>query len=75
MAGATNLVVSSPTLLQAHVAALRAKGRQDQFFIQKFVSEPEYSIDTLMSLDAKPLQAVVRRRSVVRGGRVHDDGG
>jgi carbamoyl-phosphate synthase large subunit len=68
MAGVANLVVSSPTLLQAHVAVLRAEGRQDQFFVQKLVSEPEYSIDTLMSLDAKPLQAVVRRRSVVRGG-------
>jgi len=67
-AGVPNLVVSSLPLLQAHVAALTAEGRQDHFFIQQFVSEPEYSIDTLMSLDAKPLQAVVRRRSVVRGG-------
>ena len=36
--------------------------------IQEQVNDPEYSIDVLSGLDGQPLQAVVRRRMVVRGG-------
>jgi carbamoyl-phosphate synthase large subunit len=36
--------------------------------IQEQVNDPEYSIDVLSGLDGQPLQAVVRRRVVVRGG-------
>ncbi len=67
-AGAHNLYIDNPTLLVAYANALEGQGINNNFFIQDAVTLPEYSIDTLLSLDAKPLQAVVRRRLVVRGG-------
>ena len=36
--------------------------------IQPLIEAPEYSVDVLMDMDARPLQAVVRRRLAVRGG-------
>lgn len=36
--------------------------------VQEFIAAPEYSIDVLMDLDGRPLQAVARRRIAVRAG-------
>lgn len=36
--------------------------------VQEFRAEPEYSIDVLMDLDGQPLQALARRRLLVRAG-------
>jgi carbamoyl-phosphate synthase large subunit len=36
--------------------------------IQDFVEADEYTVDTLMDLEGKPIQAVARRRLLVRGG-------
>jgi carbamoyl-phosphate synthase large subunit len=36
--------------------------------IQDFIEAEEYTVDTLMDLEGKPLQAVARRRLLVRGG-------
>lgn len=46
------------TLLELHPDAV----------VQPFVDAPEYSVDVLMDFQAQPVQAVVRRRLVVRGG-------
>jgi carbamoyl-phosphate synthase large subunit len=51
--------------------ARRAEAPQDfgpDLLVQDFATDPEYSIDVLMDLDARPLQAVVRERLVVRDG-------
>jgi carbamoyl-phosphate synthase large subunit len=36
--------------------------------IQDFIDADEYTVDTLMDLEGRPLQAVARRRLLVRGG-------
>lgn len=46
--------------------ALRAL--HSDLLVQDYVGDAEYSIDVLSDFDGKPLQAVVRRRLVVRGG-------
>jgi len=55
-------VVKTPEMLAA-LAPLAA-----EMILQEQVTDPEYSIDVLSSLQGQPLQAVVRRRVVVRGG-------
>lgn len=55
-------VVKTPEMLAA-LAPLAA-----DMILQEQVTDPEYSIDVLSSLQGQPLQAVVRRRVVVRGG-------
>jgi carbamoyl-phosphate synthase large subunit len=40
----------------------------DELIVQEMVTDPEYSIDVLSSFEGRALQAVVRRRLVVRGG-------
>jgi carbamoyl-phosphate synthase large subunit len=57
----TGLVRSS-----ARLAALRAEC--PALLVQLGMAAPEYSIDTLLDWDGRPLQAVVRRRLRVRGG-------
>ena len=39
-----------------------------ELVIQDFVEADEYTVDTLMDLEGNPLQAVARRRLLVRGG-------
>jgi carbamoyl-phosphate synthase large subunit len=51
---------------QAMLSALDGQARG--LIIQEMVTDPEYSIDVLSSFDGQALQAVVRRRLVVRGG-------
>jgi carbamoyl-phosphate synthase large subunit len=55
-------VVTTPEMM----AALESMA--DELIIQEMVTDPEYSIDVLSSFEGKALQAVVRRRLVVRGG-------
>ena len=55
-------VVKTPEML----AALEPMA--DELIIQEMVTDPEYSIDVLSSFEGEALQAVVRRRLVVRGG-------
>jgi carbamoyl-phosphate synthase large subunit len=38
------------------------------FLVQDHVDDPEYTVDVLMDLAGRPLQAIVRSRLVVRGG-------
>lgn len=54
--------VDTPALL----AALREI--HPDLLVQAYVDEPEYSVDLLMDLEGRPLQAVARRRVAVRGG-------
>jgi carbamoyl-phosphate synthase large subunit len=56
------MVVKTPEMM----AALEPMA--DELIIQEMVSDPEYSIDVLSSFEGNALQAVVRRRWVVRGG-------
>lgn len=50
-------------------AAWEALGeRRRQHIIQPVITAPEYTIDTLMDLEGKPVQAVARRRLAVRAG-------
>jgi carbamoyl-phosphate synthase large subunit len=55
-------VVKTPEIMVA------LESMADELIIQEMVTDPEYSIDVLSSLEGKALQAVVRRRLVVRGG-------
>jgi carbamoyl-phosphate synthase large subunit len=55
-------VVKTPEML----AALEPMA--DELIIQEMVTDPEYSIDVLSTFEGEALQAVVRRRLVVRGG-------
>jgi carbamoyl-phosphate synthase large subunit len=55
-------VVKTPEMM----AALEPMA--NELIIQEMVTDPEYSIDVLSSFDGQTLQAVVRRRLVVRGG-------
>lgn len=55
-------VVITPEML----AALEPHAAE--MILQEQVTDPEYSIDVLSSFEGRPLQAVVRRRVVVRGG-------
>ena len=57
-----SMVVPTPNML----AALAPMA--DTLIIQEMVTDPEYSIDVLSSFEGEALQAVVRRRLVVRGG-------
>lgn len=57
-----SMVISMPNML----AALAPMA--DKLIIQEMVTDPEYSIDVLSSFDGEALQAVARRRLVVRGG-------
>ncbi|HKX09232.1 MAG TPA: ATP-grasp domain-containing protein [Stellaceae bacterium] len=41
---------------------------RDGLIIQDFVEADEYTVDTLMDLEGRPIQAVARRRLLVRGG-------
>ena len=50
----------------------------ESFVIQQFIQDPEYSIDVLLDLKSKPLQAVSRRRiEIIDGesskGRIEND--
>jgi carbamoyl-phosphate synthase large subunit len=56
------MMVPTPNML----AALASMA--DTLIIQEMVTDPEYSIDVLSSFEGEALQAVVRRRLVVRGG-------
>ena len=56
------MVVKTPEMM----AALETMA--NELIIQEMVTDPEYSVDVLSSFDGKALQAVVRRRLVVRGG-------
>ncbi len=56
------MVVPSPEMLAA-LAPMASN-----LIIQEQVTDPEYSIDVLSSFEGGALQAVVRRRLVVRGG-------
>lgn len=55
-------VVQTPEMLTA------LEPMVDKLIIQEMVTDPEYSIDVLSSFEGEALQAVVRRRLVVRGG-------
>jgi carbamoyl-phosphate synthase large subunit len=55
-------VVTTPEMMAAF------ESMADELIIQEMVTDPEYSIDVLSSFEGKALQAVVRRRLVVRGG-------
>jgi len=55
-------VVTTPEMLTA------LEPMADKLIIQEMVTDPEYSIDVLSSFEGAALQAVVRRRLVVRGG-------
>lgn len=48
--------------------ALAALGPLDGLLVHPFIAAPEYSIDLLMDLDGRPLQAVARHRQQVVGG-------
>jgi carbamoyl-phosphate synthase large subunit len=55
-------VVKTPEMM----AALEPMA--NELIIQEMVTDPEYSVDVLSSFEGTALQAVVRRRLVVRGG-------
>lgn len=48
--------------------ALAALGPLDDMLVHPFIAAPEYSVDLLMDLDGRPLQAVARHRTQVVGG-------
>jgi carbamoyl-phosphate synthase large subunit len=56
------MVVETPEILEAF------EPMANELIVQEMVTDPEYSIDVLSSFDGQALQAVVRRRWVVRGG-------
>jgi carbamoyl-phosphate synthase large subunit len=56
------MIVKTPEMM----AALEPMA--NELIIQEMVTDPEYSIDVLSSFDGQALQAVARRRLVVRGG-------
>ena len=60
--GVGTWVVKTPEMLAAF------EPMADELIIQEMVTDPEYSIDVLSTFEGEALQAVVRRRLVVRGG-------
>ena len=46
-------------------------GAIEHMVVQDYVEAPEYTIDVLMDLDGRPVQAVARRRLAVRAGEAY----
>jgi len=61
-------IVRNFAMLKSSLDWLASRNIASEYFLQSKIEAPEFSIDTLLSLKGKPVQAVVRRRITVRGG-------